>query len=202
MRTSDPAVRRRGQVIESAFDLCYYLSVGSSAGNRDRTCMLQLPFHRFRGPRGYTGVCQNCGAVTSNPKFCTKSCAALFNNRRTDIRRRQPEGSCRDCGATIKTSRVYCLDCRVRRRDSLVIEASNSNAGKNPYTRAQARRLYILAGRPLSCVICRYSSHVDICHVKDVRTYPVGTPYTIVNDQANLIALCKNHHWEFDNGLL
>lgn len=147
-------------------------------------------------------ACFNCEKLTNNPKFCSKSCAALFNNNRPDVNRRKPEGSCRDCGKNIRSSRSYCTDCRARKQDLLVIGAESSNSGKNPYVRTQARRLYIITKRPLSCALCSYSVHVDICHVKDVRSYPVGTPYSVVNSQENLIALCKNHHWEFDHDIL
>jgi predicted restriction endonuclease len=65
-----------------------------------------------------------------------------------------------------------------------------------------ARRVYRNSGRPFACVLCEYATHVDICHVKDIRSYAHGTPYSVINDQANLIALCRNHHWEFDHDLL
>jgi hypothetical protein len=163
----------------------------------------QLPFHLLRRQRGYTRMsCLECNTPTANPKFCSRSCAALYNNRRSDINRRKPEGSCRTCDQPIKASRSYCQKCREEKEGSLVLGAESSNAGKNPYIRNQARRHYIVAERPLFCAICHYSAHVDICHIKDVRSYPTGTPYSTVNTQENLLALCKNHHWEFDHGIL
>ena len=149
-------------------------------------------------------TCLKCDTPTSNPRFCSRSCAAIFNNGQPHINRRKPEGSCRDCGQPVRTRVTYCTDCWTEKRDSvvLVIGTESSNAGKNPYVRNHARRLYILSGRPMFCLICHYSTHVDICHIRDVRSYPSGTPYSVVNSQKNLLALCKNHHWEFDHDIL
>lgn len=150
-------------------------------------------------------ACLKCGSLTSNPKFCSKSCAALFNNKRTDINRRKPEGSCRKCSQPVRTRLTYCPGCWTEERNLIqpvLIASKNSNSGANPYARGQARKLYIISGRPLFCALCRYAVHVDICHVKDVRNYPDGTLYSVINSQENLIALCKNHHWEFDHDIL
>lgn len=65
-----------------------------------------------------------------------------------------------------------------------------------------ARKVYRDSGRPLMCALCKYETHVDICHIRDIRSFPDGTPYLVINDLSNLLALCKNHHWEFDNNFL
>lgn len=43
-------------------------------------------------------------------KFCGSSCAATFNNKVTP--KKQPEGECRDCKASIPKRWTYCTDCR------------------------------------------------------------------------------------------
>ena len=52
----------------------------------------------------------------------------------------------------------------------------------------------------MECDHCGYSYHVDICHIRDLSSFDDQTPVSIVNDLSNLVALCKNHHTEFDNG--
>jgi hypothetical protein len=52
------------------------------------------------------------------------------------------------------------------------------------------------------CKICGYSTHVDVCHIVDVSAFPDSAPIIEINSLDNLVLLCKNHHWEFDNGLL
>lgn len=51
-----------------------------------------------------------------------------------------------------------------------------------------------------SCFACGYSDHVDICHIKDVQLFDGSATLGEINDSANVVALCKLHHWEFDNG--
>lgn len=44
--------------------------------------------------------CQNCGTETANPKFCSRSCAAQFNNRQFPKREKKKffcETQCVNC---------------------------------------------------------------------------------------------------------
>lgn len=68
--------------------------------------------------------------------------------------------------------------------------------------RQHSRYWYIKSGRPLACAICDYNKHVEICHIKDVQDFPQNAKITTINEPENLVALCRNHHWEFDNGHL
>jgi HNH endonuclease len=142
--------------------------------------------------------CLNCTTNTSNPKFCSRSCAASYNNRSNP--KRKLEGSCIVCASPVQKRLIYCQACRTVPVEERRLDLSvNSNAGNNSDIRDDARRQYRNSGRPRFCALCGYDKHVDICHIKDIRTYPDGTLYSIINKQSNLIALCKNHHWEFDH---
>lgn len=68
-----------------------------------------------------TKRCAECGKPTVNPKFCDKSCAARFNNRRTP--KRKPEGKCGGCGAPVTSGKRRCLACLTRD-----VEAANDRA--------------------------------------------------------------------------
>lgn len=47
----------------------------------------------------------------SQKKFCSRSCATVFNNKNMPSRR--PKGSCATCGMAISKSKVFCsVDCR------------------------------------------------------------------------------------------
>ena len=50
--------------------------------------------------------------------------------------------------------------------------------------------------------ICGYDKHYEIAHIKPVSDFEDDALITEINSIDNLIALCPNHHWEFDNGLL
>lgn len=65
-----------------------------------------------------------------------------------------------------------------------------------------ARELYKRAGLPRICQNCGYDKHVEICHVQAIGTFPEDTPVYIVSGIENLVALCPNCHWGFDNSVL
>lgn len=52
------------------------------------------------------------------------------------------------------------------------------------------------------CRNCGYDKHTEVCHRKAISDFDLSTPASVVNDKNNLIRLCPNCHWEFDNGLL
>ena len=65
--------------------------------------------------------------------------------------------------------------------------------------RQLSRKAYIDSNQKLACKICDYSYHVDICHIHDVKSFPETATISEINHISNLVALCKNHHWEFDH---
>ena len=54
---------------------------------------------------------------------------------------------------------------------------------------------------PYECIECGYKLHVDVCHKKPISQFSINTKLKIVNSKKNLMYLCKNHHWEFDNNV-
>jgi hypothetical protein len=65
--------------------------------------------------------------------------------------------------------------------------------------RGLARAVYM---GPKVCAACGYSLHVDVCHIRPVRDFPMDTPLSVVNAADNLVALDKRCHWEMDHGHL
>ena len=157
--------------------------------------------------------CAFCGSPTLNPKFCSRSCAASSNNAESP--KRALESLC-GCGNKRSSWRSkLCDDCRAARVESrkenhyntwtLGAMRGSGNANFNsryPYIRNMSRKAYKDSGRPMKCLVCDYSLHVDIAHIRDVKSYPDSATVAEVNNLDNLIALCKNHHWEFDHGHL
>lgn len=68
--------------------------------------------------------------------------------------------------------------------------------------RKLAEVIYSNSGKPLKCAICGYDKHVEIAHVRSVSGFDNDTTIAEINSINNLIALCPNHHWEYDNGIL
>lgn len=58
------------------------------------------------------------------------------------------------------------------------------------------------SNKPKECAICSYSKHIEIAHIKGVSEFSDDSLVSEINDINNLVALCPNHHWEFDNNKL
>ena len=127
--------------------------------------------------------------------------------------------NCKGCQQPFESStktRLYCSkDCRkyvpIQREmidwESLTIkevkgEGNANSRSRMPYVRNLARKKYLKSDKPKQCFVCNYDYHFDICHIKDVHQYHDDALIREVNHIDNLVALCKNHHWEFDNGYL
>jgi hypothetical protein len=146
-------------------------------------------------------TCLQCGKETNNPKFCSRSCSASYNNRVSPKRTRT--NTCKACGTLIVSDRTYCKRCftkdwsKIRKKDLKVKQRYQVHS----HIRNLARNAYMKAGLPRKCAICGYDLHIDICHIKPIKDFPDDAYIADINDTSNLIALCKNHHWELDHGL-
>ena len=150
--------------------------------------------------------CLNCGAETLNPKFCSTSCAARYNNRLFPKRKRQ-QFFCKTCGAEAKYRRSYCEACdptKPRDFSAVTIAEIRQRARyqANAWIRQLARRTYDASDQPKCCSRCGYSKHFEVCHVRPIQDFPDDTPMSVGNSLDNLAALCPNCHWELDHGLL
>ena len=150
--------------------------------------------------------CAHCGAETQNPRFCSRRCAATYNNHRSPKRKRARFNCC-VCGASTGHRRKYCdlhQPNSPKVYDGVTLGAIRRQAKyqANALVRRLARRTYASLGLALQCIVCNYSLHVEICHIRAIQSFSDSTPVTLVNSPGNLVALCPNHHWEFDQGLL
>lgn len=68
--------------------------------------------------------------------------------------------------------------------------------------RKLAEKIYKDSGKPQKCAICGYDKHIEIAHIKAVSEFDDSATIAEINSINNLIALCPNHHWEYDNGLI
>lgn len=65
-----------------------------------------------------------------------------------------------------------------------------------------ARAVYKEHTQSPQCLICGYDKHVEVAHIKAVAEFDDNATIGEINSINNLIGLCPNHHWEFDNKLL
>lgn len=149
-------------------------------------------------------ICQVCSIETTNPKFCSRSCAAKVNNVKP---KRGLQGKCHTCSTIISSSRKYCIEHKgTRATRRYILE----NGVKRTMTLAECRQQYSgirnharrqLKNIPQVCIRCGYDKHVQAAHIRAITTFPPETLLGVVNHVTNLMFLCPNCHWEYDHGL-
>lgn len=149
--------------------------------------------------------CITCNNLTQNPKFCSRSCAAKTNNKLNP--KRKPEGVCKLCKIQILSNRSYCKNCykeNFSSKDLTLEEAiytTHHRSSAYALIRTRARQK-IKSKNITKCYNCNYNKHIEVCHVKPICSFDLNTKISIINSDENLICLCPNCHWEFDNKLL
>lgn len=145
--------------------------------------------------------CVYCKIETTNPKFCSRSCAAKHTNK---IPKRKRTKICKTCNIQIRSDVTYCSFCwkqKVISDDITLGEAIYTKHHKSSafaLVREKARRI-ARNNNMTSCEICGYSKHVEIAHIKSISSFSTDTLLSVINSLSNLKALCPNCHWEFDN---
>jgi hypothetical protein len=169
-------------------------------------------------------------AEVRKKKFCDARCAARFNNRLRKKRSGDPRvsysatGPCESCGATLEFRRCkhrshgfhrrrYCKNCRARASSGSgtlvpeftkrqIFDRRSSWQSARSSIRRHAVAVFAVSGRPAVCAVCGYAKHIQIAHIKAVSEFGDNATIAEINASENLVALCPNHHWEFDHGAL
>ncbi len=159
--------------------------------------------------------CMNCNKPTINPKFCNRSCSATWINKHYPKRKKKIR-RCLKCKSNYTYGDIiskYCIDCcnytptKVAQRMTLKeLHNKTSVKGKHPsWINAHVRinnKSWNRSLTNLSCQNCEYSLHVELCHIKSITSFPDSATLGEINDPNNILVLCRNCHWEFDNEYL
>ncbi len=163
-------------------------------------------------------ICLNCNLQTNNPKFCGRSCAATWNNK--NIRRNKAKiRKCQKCKDNYTTtnghrSKINCPQCSFRWKSGRTVkettlkEVRNSLAVKDKHPSWLHSRVRVNNKNwnknltKLPCQVCGYVIHIELCHIKSIASFSDLATLGEVNHPSNILVLCRNHHWEFDNGHL
>lgn len=148
--------------------------------------------------------CLKCKKITKNSKFCSKSCANSFNNKNNPKRKKTK--LCKECNKEfIFSDRTYCKKCFKKKFPTLLelnptFKEIKSKRKYQKYSRIRdiARKYYTIR----ICEKCGYDKHIEICHIKPINSFKDSDRLSKINSKENLIALCPNCHWEFDNNIL
>jgi hypothetical protein len=158
--------------------------------------------------------CFCCGIETTNPKYCSRSCAAKVSNK---IPKRKTTRKCLHCNSIVRNYRSTLCEqhyqlSKNKSRETLenltIADYQSRDCIKNQHISSKSAHIRGLARSwfkdmtNLPCANCKYSKHVEICHIKPIASFEVTAKIKEVNYKENLIQLCPNCHWEFDNGHL
>lgn len=175
---------------------------GNSASYCSRACVGASKRSRIV----VNAACMQCGNAFSRRSHGKKE-RGLFCSRRCSAQHKAAQRAsgapvCTACGGPKSYTGDTCRSCRNLQFASRTVGELRARYGTFAFhakVRGLARTAYKGARE---CAACGYSLHVDICHVRDVASFPDSATIGEVNARANLIALDKRCHWEFDHGYL
>ncbi len=175
----------------------------------------------------YSKTCQACSfefnIKEKTRKFCSRSCAAKYNNKHMPKRKRkQVTKTCTSCASSFRRQKretrcVTCVENGVYRRHTGLPAVNSQNLTLGDFVQYHQRQghhksLYFCEVRAYcrlrndklrtACQVCGYSTHVDLCHLTPLASFPLTATLGEVNAPENILVLCRNHHWELDHGII
>ena len=162
-----------------------------------------------RGDTDPMNHCLTCSKETTNPKYCCKTCSAITNNKL--FPKRKSTRKCFLCDNIVKSYRHTRCESHWNEykennyKNKTLGEYRNklSVKGKHPsWINAHVRSFARSWHRDLTqlpCAHCGYTKHVELAHIKDIVSFSDECLLSEVNARNNIIQLCPNCHWEFDN---
>lgn len=146
-------------------------------------------------------LCQNCGKIIQVgtkkvaeikiKKYCNRSCAAIANNK-IPKRIRKPK---------VTKPKVTKSYIRFLTKTKSEIFTNRSWQAARSIIQKSARFIYFHTNKENKCKLCDYKNHIEVAHIKSVASFHGNAKLYEINHIKNLIGLCPNHHWEFDNFL-
>lgn len=161
------------------------------------------------------GKCLMCKGETTNPKYCSRSCSAKHTN--VLYPKKKLKRTCSKCEKVVKSYKhTLCEYHHEEYKQNKYVNTKNltlehywsrkslenlHSSSKNAHIRQLGRTKFKeLLTKP--CAKCGYDKHVELCHIKPIRDFQPTDKVDLVNSEENVIQLCTNCHWEFDNGYL
>lgn len=152
--------------------------------------------------------CINCNEETKNPKFCSRKCSAIYNNKKFP-KVKLKEVKCIKCGKILervsyKNYSIICKECKDNSifNDTATLESviytQHHKSSAFALIRTRARAIAKKLGLN-TCFQCGYDKHVEVCHKKPISSFSKETLILEINSVDNLIILCPNCHWEYDH---
>lgn len=122
-----------------------------------------------------------------------------------DKKRKGPNQICNQCGCSCWAKDGVCQSCQsknvynhyatLKLGDKIY---TKHKYAKYSYIRYWARQTALKLGWN-KCCKCGYDKHFEVAHIKPISEYSEDALLIEINNPSNLLALCPNCHWEFDN---
>ena len=122
--------------------------------------------------------------------FCSRNCSGSYNGFRRIRIKKLP----------IIKKRILPPILSITKED-LFAQRKNWQSARS-HIRRHAQLVYEKSNNKKKCAVCGYHKFIEICHIKSVSSFSGRALIVEINDLKNLIALCPNHHWELDHGVL
>lgn len=157
--------------------------------------------------------CINCHCITLNPKFCSRSCSASYNNKKNPKRKLNRICNRNNCNLIVYTYRhKFCekhfLEHKeLKHKTKTIGEYRNSLSlrDKHPsWVHSHIRSFCRKWNKNLinlPCHKCGYTLHVELCHIKPLSSFADDALLEEINSSKNVVQLCRNCHWEMDNNI-
>lgn len=153
--------------------------------------------------------CQNpYEPIRANQKYCSTSCRNVASVSRW---RQQNMKKCSDCESLILPESTKCRECQThstQKKQMTLLECKQalSIKGKHPSWASANVRLFNRSWNKnllnCPCQVCGYDKHIELAHIKPIHKFADSDLVSVINHPDNILVLCRNHHWEFDSGLL
>ena len=169
-------------------------------------------------------ICKTCNkevekdhwnVIDVNSSYCSRKCANINVNikRWKDHIPLRNLYKCKVCNSPIDHRNKYkmCQPClykvnKEKTNNMTIKEIKRKYNEKNIRWYSSEIRNFCRMHNPdlltKPCRNCGYDKHIELCHIKPISSFDELATIREINDKSNIIVLCPNCHWEFDNGIL
>jgi predicted restriction endonuclease len=125
--------------------------------------------------------------------FCNHSCSATFNNQQREVKEK-----IKKIKLPKPKKEKFEFILSLTKKD--LIDKHEIYYKFRAVIRKHAHYVFNKHHEHQECKVCGYDTHVEVCHIKSVSSFSDDSLISEINSIDNLVGLCPNHHWEFDNG--
>jgi hypothetical protein len=156
--------------------------------------------------QGVCGLCLECHKpiikmysqfIKSKNHFCSRSCSGYYNNRMRNLNKPKKIKSIIK-KAPITSETFYASNYS---KEYLFLNSKNWQSARTTI-RKHAALVFEESKIEKKCFYCGYDKTIEIAHIKSVSSFSKDSLIKDINALNNIIALCPNHHWEYDHGLI